>query len=93
MKVIYTDAARRDPKTLLVGWRSTIPPLRRPSSSASAPWSPGSVDGRRAQRSPKRPGVRVLPVGRYPYKVFYRITGDAVEILHIHRAAREPWDA
>ena len=37
-------------------------------------------------------GVRVLPLGRYPYKVFYRVTRDVVEILHIHHAAREPWD-
>lgn len=30
--------------------------------------------------------VRVLFVGKYPYKIFYRIGQDAVEILHIrHR--------
>jgi plasmid stabilization system protein ParE len=34
----------------------------------------------------------VLPVGRYPYKIFYRVADEAVEILHIHHAAREPWD-
>ncbi len=42
--------------------------------------------------SAHRPGVRVVPLGRYPYKIFYRVSGDAVEILHIHHAAREPWD-
>jgi hypothetical protein len=36
--------------------------------------------------------VRVVPLGRYPYKIFYRVTKDAVEILHVHHAAREPWD-
>jgi plasmid stabilization system protein ParE len=45
-----------------------------------------------ARRSTKRPGVRVIPIGRYPYRIFYRITDDAVEILHIHHAARRPWD-
>lgn len=32
--------------------------------------------------------VRVIPFVRYPYRLFYRITPEAVEILHIHHAAR-----
>ena len=35
-----------------------------------------------------RPGVRVVPLLRYPYKIFYRITGEGIEILHIHHTAR-----
>jgi plasmid stabilization system protein ParE len=42
--------------------------------------------------SAKRPGVRVATLGRYPYKIFYRAQGEVIEILHIHHAAREPWD-
>ena len=42
-----------------------------------------------AQEVDERPGVRVVPLIRYPYKGFYQITNDAVEILHIHHAARE----
>ncbi len=34
--------------------------------------------------------VRVLFVGRYPYKVFYRIEPEAIVILHIHHTARRP---
>jgi toxin ParE1/3/4 len=45
-----------------------------------------------ARRSAKRPGVRVVPLGWYPYKIFYRVTADTVEILHIHHTARRPWD-
>jgi len=36
----------------------------------------------------QRPGVRVAPFIRYPYKIFYRVTSGAVEILHVHHAAR-----
>ncbi|MGY3619802.1 plasmid stabilization system protein ParE [Bradyrhizobium sp. USDA 10063] len=36
-----------------------------------------------------RPGVRAVPLIRYPYRVFYRNTGQAIEILHIHHAARD----
>jgi len=42
-----------------------------------------------AQEVAERPGVRVVPLIRYPYKVFYRNTGQAIEILYIHHAARD----
>lgn len=42
-----------------------------------------------AQEVSVRPGVRVAPLIRYPYKVFYQLSDDAIEILHIHHAARE----
>jgi plasmid stabilization system protein ParE len=45
-----------------------------------------------AQEVAERPGVRVVPLIRYPYKVFYRNTGEAIEILYIHHAARSPAD-
>jgi len=34
--------------------------------------------------------VRVMFVGRYSYKIFYRIRIDAVEILHIRHTSRRP---
>jgi toxin ParE1/3/4 len=41
----------------------------------------------------QRPGVRVVPFIRYPYKRFYQVGVEAIEILHVHHAARrEPWD-
>lgn len=39
----------------------------------------------------ERPGVRVVPLIRYPYKIFYRILEDRVRILHIRHTARKPW--
>ena len=45
-----------------------------------------------AQRVVERPEVRMAPLVRYPYKIFYRVTPEAVEILHIHHASRrDPW--
>lgn len=38
------------------------------------------------------PSVRVIPVRRYPYLIFYEVAGDAFFILHIRHAAREPVD-
>lgn len=34
--------------------------------------------------------VRVLFIGRYPYKVFYRARADVIEILHIRHTSRRP---
>jgi plasmid stabilization system protein ParE len=36
--------------------------------------------------------VRVLPVGRYPYLVFYTLRDDEIVILHIRHGARAPID-
>ncbi len=93
MKVVFTRAALRDLDEIaewLAGHYPMIAPtLERRIRAVIAHigrW-PES-----ARRSTKRPGVRVIPVGRYPYRIFYRITADAVEILHVHHAARRPWD-
>jgi plasmid stabilization system protein ParE len=28
---------------------------------------------------------------RYGYKIFYRVVGDTVEIMHIRHSSRRPW--
>lgn len=38
------------------------------------------------------PAIRVKILGRYRYKIFYRVTDqDTVDILHVRHAARRPW--
>lgn len=44
-----------------------------------------------APRLNQRADVRVALVLRYPYKIFYRLRRDVVEILHIRHTARRPW--
>jgi plasmid stabilization system protein ParE len=39
----------------------------------------------------ERPGMRVVPLIRHPYKIFYRALEDRVRILHIRHTARRPW--
>jgi toxin ParE1/3/4 len=89
MKVIFTERAlgdldeilgdiRRNYPAALAGFEARISAIVRrigrwPESAA---------------RVAHRPGVRVVPLVRYPYKIFYQPTPDAVEILHIHHAAR-----
>ncbi len=36
------------------------------------------------------PGVFVVPLGRYPYAVYYTIEDDELIVLHVHHGARLP---
>lgn len=92
MKVVYTDEAIQDIAAiadwLTLHYPSTAPAVERRirqlvAQIARWPASarPTSVD----------PNIRVVPLGRYPYKIFYRITDNTIEILHIHHSARQPW--
>ena len=37
------------------------------------------------------PGTRELTVRGYPYKVYYRVDGEEVRIIHIRHTSRRPW--
>jgi toxin ParE1/3/4 len=45
-----------------------------------------------ATRVEQRPGMRVVPLVSYPFKIFYRVVGDTVRVVHIRHAARRSWD-
>jgi plasmid stabilization system protein ParE len=36
-------------------------------------------------------GIRALPVGRYPYLVYWTVQADEVWIVHIRDGRRRPW--
>jgi toxin ParE1/3/4 len=84
MNLRYTDAAVFDLKAIhrflsvnspqtLSGFRGRLEEIER--HLLSHPDAAPAVDG--------RPGVRVIFFVKYPYRMFYRIVGDAVDILHI----------
>lgn len=92
MKAVFTKAALDDLDQLL-----TYTSVNYPSLLASV--------GRRirdvivhieawpenARRVSGRQDVRVVPLIRYPYRIFYRVHAGRIEILHIHHTARQPW--
>ena len=39
-----------------------------------------------------RPGVRVALLRSYRYKIFYRVAGVAIRIVHIRHTSRRPYD-
>lgn len=92
MKVRFTEAALDDiheiREFLLSNYPSVAPLVEqriRVVTTRIGDWpesSPRVVDF---------PDVRVSPLGRYPYRVFYKITDEAVEIVHIHHTSRQPF--
>ena len=43
-----------------------------------------------APRVAQRSQVRVVSVVRYPFRIFYRVRGDTIDILHIRHTSRRP---
>jgi len=94
MKVVYTEDALRDLDEILTfigaNYPTVIEPFLRRLRTIErriGQW-PESAQG-----VEQRPSIRAVPFIRYPYRLFYRVTPEAVEILHIHHAARqEPWE-
>lgn len=86
MKVVYTDKALHNLDEILAVLAAFELRLRAVERRIGR-W-PNS-----ATEVEQRPGVRVVPLLRYPYKIFYQVTPDAVEVVYIHHAARsEPSD-
>jgi len=94
MRVVYTDEALQDLDGILGYIAQHYPSvstafenrLRTAVRRISAwPQSAPQVE--------QRPHVRVVPLVPYPYLLFYQVTAQSVEILHIYHAARrDPWE-
>ena len=93
MKVVFTDDALRDLDEIFEFISAHYPAIYRAFEKRLqsvvdrfARW-PES-----AQEVQQRPGVRNVPLIRYPYKIFYRVLADHVQILHVHHSARDEPD-
>ena len=93
MKVRYTEEALKDLDEIVefvaINYPALAPAVERRIRAVVARIARWPRSGR---RSAGRTGVHVVPLGRYPHRVFYRVAEHGIEILHIHHAAREPWD-
>lgn len=91
MRVRFTPGAFADRERIFEylherspsGARNVMARIRAAVSQLSD--NPGS--GVRTQDA----SIRVKFVGRYLYKIFYRVRDGVVEILHIRHTARRPW--
>jgi toxin ParE1/3/4 len=80
MKVVYTPAALRDLDEI-ADWLAVHYPTIAPAVVSRIRGVVTHIERwpESARRSAKRTNVRVVPVGRYPYRIFYRIMADTVE--------------
>src|SRR5260370_24167304 len=89
MRVAYTDEALRNLDEILTLIRShypsILPAFEQRLRSIERRIGRGPMS---AEEGRQRSGVRVVPFIRYPYKIFYRVTGETLEIPHVHHAAR-----
>lgn len=92
MKIVYTAAAQQDLEDI-ADWLTLHYPALAPVVEQRIRTVVARISRwpESARLSARRSGVRTVPVGQYPYRIFYRVNDDAVEVLHIHHAARQPW--
>jgi toxin ParE1/3/4 len=93
MRIEHSNRALQDLRTLAAdAQRATALKLPRRLGSGCAILSIRLATSPRVRRASKgRPGVHVIPLIKYPYKIFYRITENAVRILHIRHTSGRPW--
>jgi toxin ParE1/3/4 len=94
MKVVFTEDALRDLDDILQYISKNYPAVYGPfekrlrtTVTRIRAW-PQS-----AQEVEQFPGVRSVPFIRYPYRLFYQVLPDRVEVLHVHHAARDEENA
>ena len=92
MRVRFTEAALKDIDEirdfLLSNYPSTAPLVEqriRMVAERLEAWPESSP------RVRDYAGLRAATLGRYPYRIFYLIDVDAIEILHIHHTSRRPF--
>ncbi|KPF95213.1 plasmid stabilization protein [Rhodopseudomonas sp. AAP120] len=92
MKLIYSRQAVGDLKRIAEYYRSEASPFvaraigqRIEDVIARIAISPES-----APRVSQRSNVRTAAVIRYPFRIFYRVQTDRIEILHIRHTSRRP---
>src|SRR5688572_21618271 len=92
MRVVYSPRATRDLEAIAAYYRTVADPKTAAAIGERIERVITRL-GHRPQSAPQvinRPDVRVALVFRYPYKIFYRVRTDAIEILHIRHTARRP---
>jgi plasmid stabilization system protein ParE len=91
VKIRYARTAQRDLASILTYLAERSPQAKRlvatRLSNAIRLIADSPAIGVRTQR----PGIFVKFVPKSAYKIFYRVEGKTIEIIHIRHSARRPW--
>jgi toxin ParE1/3/4 len=91
MKVRYTRRSRADLVGILDYLSTQNPQGARNVGRALEKTIEMIAEFPNAGRKSGEQDTRVLPVGRYPYLVYWGVEAGEVVIVHIRHAARRPW--
>jgi toxin ParE1/3/4 len=92
MRIRYTVRARDDLRTILTYVESRS--RQGATNVARAMRKSFELIGQFPQsgRLAGEQGTRVLPVGRYPYLIYWTVEQGEVWIVHIRHTGRRPWN-
>lgn len=91
MRVRYTPAAFADREAIFAYLHEQSPQAARAVVGLIARRIEELADAPRKGRPTDRAGIYTLWIAPRPYRVFYRIDGDDVVIIHIRHTSRRPW--
>jgi toxin ParE1/3/4 len=92
MRIVYTEAALADLDEIFEYLQSHYPTLVEPvQQRIQAALARLQQWPKSARKVAQRTDVRIVPLIRYPYLIFYRVTDDTIEIVHVRHASRRPW--
>jgi addiction module RelE/StbE family toxin len=89
MRIVYAESALADLDEIYAYQTKHWPAVRAPFAArlvaihqliADHPFG--------APQVAERPGVRVIGVTPYPYRIFYKVVGERIEVLRVHHASR-----
>jgi toxin ParE1/3/4 len=91
MRVIFTQAALKELDDILNYLQTNFPTLIDPfERRVQAIVARLSKWPESAPLTVERPGLRAASLVRYPYRIFYRVTDEAIEIISIRHTSRRP---
>lgn len=91
MKIRYSVRARDDLKTIFEYLDERAPKAARSVRAAIEASVALLADFPLMAPVTDEGDVRELTMARYPYKIYFRIAGQEVQILHVRDARRRPW--
>ena len=91
MRVRYTPRAFADREAIFEYLNQRDPRAARKVKAFIADKIESLGHSPRRARFVKDLGVHALWLGRYPYIIHYRVSGEVVSIIHIRHGARRPW--
>ena len=93
MRVIFTQAALKDLDDILNYLQTNFPTLIEPfERRIQATVARLSKWPESAPLTVERPGLRAASLVRYPYRIFYRVSDEMIEIIRIRHTSRAPLD-